>query len=169
MKTISSTIAILSIVALGLGTAARAQSYPDKPIKIISPSPPGGGTDTATRLFATSKPIVGAIQGAAIGAGLGLALVPDFRVAAPEARFSANFVKLGFHAGFGLTKTLPRAIGERRELFGLLRRERAVHVRPRERAAGKSGALATSAPSASIWSSRRRRSTTSRDPTAAPR
>lgn len=51
MKPISSTIAILSIVALGLGTAARAQSYPDKPIKIISPSPPGGGTDTATRLL----------------------------------------------------------------------------------------------------------------------
>lgn len=70
--------------------------------------------DTATRLFATSKPIVGAIQGAAVGAGLGLALVPDFRVAAPEARFSANFVKLGFHAGFGLTKTLPRAIGHQR-------------------------------------------------------
>jgi tripartite-type tricarboxylate transporter receptor subunit TctC len=51
MKPISSTIAILSIVALGLGTAARAESYPDKPIKIISPSPPGGGTDTATRLL----------------------------------------------------------------------------------------------------------------------
>lgn len=53
MKPISSSIAILSIIALGLGTAAWAQSYPDKPIKIISPSPPGGGTDTATRLLTT--------------------------------------------------------------------------------------------------------------------
>jgi enoyl-CoA hydratase/carnithine racemase len=65
----------------------------------------------AVRLFACEKPIVGAIQGAAIGGGLGLALVPDFRVAAPEARFAANFVKIGFHPGFGLTYTLPRLIG----------------------------------------------------------
>jgi enoyl-CoA hydratase/carnithine racemase len=39
------------------------------------------------------------------------ALVPDFRVASPEARFAANFVKIGFHPGFGLTYTLPRLIG----------------------------------------------------------
>ena len=65
----------------------------------------------AVRLFRTRKPIVGAIQGAAIGGGLGLALVPDFRVAAPEARFAANFTRLGFHPGFGLTHTLPELIG----------------------------------------------------------
>src|SRR5476649_1061722 len=68
----------------------------------------------AVRLFSTKKPIVAAIQGAAVGAGLGLALVADFRVAAPEARFTANFVKLGFHAGFGLSHTLPRLIGLQR-------------------------------------------------------
>jgi enoyl-CoA hydratase/carnithine racemase len=65
----------------------------------------------AVRLFRTKKPIVGAIQGPAIGGGLGLALVPDFRVAAPEARFAANFTRLGFHPGFGLTHTLPALIG----------------------------------------------------------
>lgn len=65
----------------------------------------------AARLFANTKPVVGAIQGAAIGGGLGLALVPDFRVASPEARFGANFVKLGIHQGFGLSVTLPRLIG----------------------------------------------------------
>ena len=65
----------------------------------------------AARLFGTRKPIVAAVQGAAVGAGLGLALMADFRVAGPEARFTANFVKLGFHAGFGITHTLPRAIG----------------------------------------------------------
>ena len=68
----------------------------------------------AVRLFSTRKPIVAAVQGAAIGAGLGLALVADFRVAAPEARFAANFVKLGFHPGFGITHTLPRVVGEQR-------------------------------------------------------
>lgn len=70
--------------------------------------------DQAVRLFSIETPIVAAVQGAAVGAGLGLALVADFRVAAPEARFSANFVKLGFHPGFGLTHTLPRLIGQQR-------------------------------------------------------
>src|SRR5712692_4373113 len=65
----------------------------------------------AVRLFRATKPVVAAIQGAAIGGGLGLALVADFRVAAPEARFAGNFVKIGIHPGFGLTHTLPRLIG----------------------------------------------------------
>jgi enoyl-CoA hydratase/carnithine racemase len=68
----------------------------------------------AVRLFSTKKPIVAAVQGAAVGAGLGLALIADFRIAAPDAKFSANFVKLGFHPGFGLTHTLPRLIGGQR-------------------------------------------------------
>ena len=68
----------------------------------------------AVRLFSAKKPIVAAVQGAAVGAGLGLALVADFRVAAPEARFTSNFVKLGFHPGFGVTYTLPRIIGEQK-------------------------------------------------------
>ena len=42
---------------------------------------------------------------------ISLALVPDFRVTCPEARFSANFTRLGFHPGFGLTVTLPELIG----------------------------------------------------------
>lgn len=65
----------------------------------------------AVRLFRTRKPIIGAIQGAAIGGGLGLAMVADLRVSCPEARFSANFTRLGFHPGFGLTVTLPALIG----------------------------------------------------------
>jgi len=68
--------------------------------------------DEAVRLFETRTPVVAAIQGAAIGGGLGLALMPDFRVAAPEARFSANFARLGFHQGFGLSVTLPRLVGQ---------------------------------------------------------
>lgn len=66
----------------------------------------------AIRLFESRTPIVGAIHGAAVGGGLGLALVPDFRVTCPEARFSANFTRLGFHPGFGLTTTLPELIGK---------------------------------------------------------
>ena len=67
----------------------------------------------AVRLFKTSKPVIGAMHGAAVGGGLGLAMMPDFRVGCPESRFSANFTRLGFHPGFGLTYTLPRIIGEK--------------------------------------------------------
>ncbi|MHB8381969.1 MAG: enoyl-CoA hydratase/isomerase family protein [Candidatus Binataceae bacterium] len=65
----------------------------------------------AVRLFRCKKPVVAAIQGAAIGGGFGLAMAADFRVVTADARFAANFVKLGIHPGFGLTYTLPRIIG----------------------------------------------------------
>ena len=65
----------------------------------------------ASRLFRTRKPIIAAVHGAAIGGGLGLALMADFRVTCEDARFAANFNRLGFHPGFGLTVTLPRLVG----------------------------------------------------------
>ena len=65
----------------------------------------------AVRLFRTRKPIIAAVQGAAVGGGLGLALAADFRIASPESKFSANFAKLGFHQGFGSSVTLPRVVG----------------------------------------------------------
>jgi 2-(1,2-epoxy-1,2-dihydrophenyl)acetyl-CoA isomerase len=68
----------------------------------------------AARLFANELPIVAAVQGAAIGGGLGLAMMADFRVASPESRFAANFARLGLHHGFGLSVTLPRAVGNQR-------------------------------------------------------
>ncbi|HWD52769.1 MAG TPA: enoyl-CoA hydratase/isomerase family protein [Acidimicrobiales bacterium] len=78
----------------------------------------GGDVDQlyteAVRLFETRTPVVAAIQGAAIGGGLGLACSADFRVAAPEARFAANFAQLGFHHGFALTATLPPIVGQQR-------------------------------------------------------
>jgi len=82
----------------------------------FSPSSRGAYTTedlyaAAARIFDAHTPSVSAIQGAAIGGGLGLALSSDFRFAAPEARFSANFSRLGFHHGFGLSVTLPRVVG----------------------------------------------------------
>lgn len=65
----------------------------------------------AVRLFAAPLPVVAAVQGSAIGGGCGLALSADFRLAAPESRFSANFARLGFHHGFALTVTLPAVVG----------------------------------------------------------
>jgi len=85
-----------------------------------------GGTATgdlyaeAVRLFETATPVVAAVQGAAIGGGLGLACSADFRVAGPRARFAASFARLGFHHGFGLTVTLPDIVGRQHSLELLL-------------------------------------------------
>lgn len=68
----------------------------------------------ALRLFACTKPVVAAVHGAAVGGGLGLALTADFRVSCAEAKFSANFNRLGFHPGFALSHTLPALVGEQR-------------------------------------------------------
>jgi enoyl-CoA hydratase/carnithine racemase len=68
----------------------------------------------ATRLFRSRKPSVAAVQGAAIGGGLGLAVMADFRVTCAEGRFAANFARLGFHPGFSLTFTLPHLVGQQR-------------------------------------------------------
>jgi enoyl-CoA hydratase/carnithine racemase len=70
----------------------------------------------AFRLFTGRQPIVAAVQGSAVGGGLGLAMAADFRVAAPNARLTANFARLGFHQGFGLSVTLPKAVGQQRAL-----------------------------------------------------
>ena len=70
----------------------------------------------AFRLFTTRRPVVAAVQGAAVGGGLGLALAADFRVATAATRFSANFARLGFHQGFGLSVTLPAVVGRQRSL-----------------------------------------------------
>jgi enoyl-CoA hydratase/carnithine racemase len=88
--------------------------------------------DEAVRLFSAKKPIVAAVQGAAVGAGLGLAVMADFRIASPDAKFAANFVKLGFHPGFGLTHTLPRLIGPTKAqlMFLTARRVRAEEGLP---------------------------------------
>lgn len=72
------------------------------------------------RLFRSGTPVVAAVQGAAIGGGLGLALSADFRVGGPGSRFAANFSRLGFHPGFGISVTLPAAVGQQRALDYLL-------------------------------------------------
>ena len=76
--------------------------------------------DEAIRLFEQPLPVIAAVQGSAIGGGLGLALSADFRVASPESRFAANFSLLGFHHGFALSVTLPRLAGPQAALDLLL-------------------------------------------------
>ncbi len=56
-------------------------------------------------------PSVAVLQGAAVGAGLCLALACDLRLAAKEAKLGANFVRVGLHPGMGATALLPRLVG----------------------------------------------------------
>ena len=57
------------------------------------------------------KPTIAAINGAAVGGGLELALACTFRIGTPKSRFAAPEVKLGIMPGFGATQRLPRLIG----------------------------------------------------------
>lgn len=78
----------------------------------------------ALRMFRVPMPVVAAVQGAAVGGGLGLACSADFRVTVAGARFHANFAALAIHQGFALSATLPRLVGRQRasELFYTARR-----------------------------------------------
>ncbi len=78
--------------------------------------PPRHIYDEAVRLFAARTPVVAAVQGASVGGGLGLACMADFRVGGPGTRMTANFARLGFHHGFGLTVTLPAIVGQQHAL-----------------------------------------------------
>lgn len=85
----------------------------------VATSGAGGASELyaeAVRLLEAKTPVVAAVQGAAIGGGLGVACSADFRVGSTATRFAANFARLGFHHGFGLTVTLPPIVGQQRAL-----------------------------------------------------
>ena len=62
-------------------------------------------------LLEVEVPVIAAMQGHAIGGGLGLSVVCDLRVAAEDAKYGVNFVRLGLHPGMATTWLLPRLMG----------------------------------------------------------
>jgi 2-(1,2-epoxy-1,2-dihydrophenyl)acetyl-CoA isomerase len=63
-------------------------------------------------LASCPKVTIASIQGAAMGAGLGMALCCDFRIVARSAKFGLAFVKIGLSTDFGVSWHLPRIVGE---------------------------------------------------------
>jgi enoyl-CoA hydratase/carnithine racemase len=86
-----------------------------------TPQALGGPAGTAERLRGVYQPFlamldmdiptIAAVNGAAVGGGLGLACACDFRVMTPSTRLLAPFARLGIHPGMALTHTLPMLIG----------------------------------------------------------
>ena len=68
------------------------------------------------RLRSMEKPVIAAVNGAAAGAGLGVALACDMRFAADSARFFSGFVKIALAPDSGMAYTLPRLVGMARAM-----------------------------------------------------
>ncbi|MCB9787015.1 MAG: enoyl-CoA hydratase/isomerase family protein [Deltaproteobacteria bacterium] len=66
------------------------------------------------RVLDIEVPVIGALNGHAIGGGFGLSLVCDLRVAERDSLYGANFAKLGLHSGMAISYLLPRLIGPAR-------------------------------------------------------
>jgi enoyl-CoA hydratase/carnithine racemase len=121
------------------------------------------------KLTKLDVPTIAAMNGHAIGGGLGLALVCDLRVANAGARYGANFVRLGLHPGMASTYLFPHFVGVPRALELLLTGriisgEEAAEVGlanyavPKEevedRATALAAEIATAAPIAVRWTKR---------------
>ena len=101
------------------GADFRSSEAPDPTAAGTFEAQTGAFYRQAQRVFSAPVPLVAAVQGAAVGAGFGLALACDIRVVGAGGWFQVNFVRLGIHPGFALSAVLPRAVGPARaaELF----------------------------------------------------
>src|SRR5262252_3781418 len=90
----------------------RSAADPDVRVMVITGAGKGfcsGGDVKAMR--EAPQPIIAAVNGAAAGAGMNLALGCDIRIASTAARFTQAFVKRGLHPDWGGTYFLPRVVG----------------------------------------------------------
>jgi enoyl-CoA hydratase len=76
--------------------------------------------DSFLRVRRLEIPTIAAVHGAAVGAGVNLAMSCDVRIAGPKARFGVTFTQLGLHPGGGCTYFLTQALGRQRALSILL-------------------------------------------------
>ena len=72
--------------------------------------------DSFLRVRRLEIPVIAAVNGAAVGAGVNLAMCCDVRIAGPHAKFGVTFTKLGLHPGGGCTYFLTQALGRQRAM-----------------------------------------------------
>src|SRR5260370_36683869 len=78
------------------------------------PGGPRSGAGSGAALPELTRPLIGAVNGAAVAGGLELALACDFLVASDRATFADTHARIGVMPGWGLTVALPVAVGLRR-------------------------------------------------------
>ena len=100
---LTATVSGTDTTAPGLGRRARTQPFA-RVGRLMK------------QLTEFDKPSIAAVNGAAVGAGLSIALLCDIRIAADDARFSSIFVRRGLVADCGASFYLPRVVGVARAL-----------------------------------------------------
>jgi enoyl-CoA hydratase/carnithine racemase len=112
------------LVITGAGRAFCAGGDIDNMARLKSEGAPfdeiealmGAGAAVVRALQAFDRPTLAAVNGPAAGAGLGLALACDLRLAADTATFGATFSRIGLHPDWGCSWSLPRLVGPSRAL-----------------------------------------------------
>jgi len=96
---------------IGKGRASRATNELDPLLR--------AGMQAVLKMRVMPQPVIAAVNGAAAGAGMNIALAADIRIAAEEASFGQNFAKVGLFPDFGGTYFLPQLVGPAKaaELF----------------------------------------------------
>jgi 2-(1,2-epoxy-1,2-dihydrophenyl)acetyl-CoA isomerase len=125
VESIAADDSVRAVVLTGAGNAFCSGADTDELAGGTKKGPhtPGAGGAEALRrgfelprrivlgLFNVEKPVIAAIHGPAVGAGLDIACACDIRLASPEARFSAAYVRVGLFPGYGGVWFYPRIFG----------------------------------------------------------
>lgn len=117
-------VRVLVVTGAG-GTFSAGGDLKTMPARLALPHPERKAglrqaAEVILRLRQLPKPVIAAIDGAAMGAGLSLALACDVRIASTRARFGAAFHRIGLTGDFGLLWLLPRVVGPTRAMDLLL-------------------------------------------------
>src|SRR5439155_25755066 len=114
-----------AIVLTGAGRAFCAGAYLGRPgvyrpSRLVAKLPVGAFAALTRAIVEVDKPVVAAVRGVAVGAGLSYALACDRRFGEPSTRMSAIFIRRGLHPDCGASYFLPRLVGLPRAMHMVL-------------------------------------------------